>query len=532
MDNLPYYDNNSKGKIAYISNYEGECLTPETPLKEVINSLIKNGPQNVFSDGKIVGYVDHDILLQFLSRKNEELERELDAIINFSADWIFISDGQGYALRANSSYEKEFGVKVVGKNVIELEKEGVFHPSVTKMVLENHKSHTIVQDTLKGKELLTTGCPVFNDDGSIFRVIVNIRDVSQLFELKQKLRETEILKNGYYYELIESGNYRNYTEELFINSDQMVNLVKYIHKFASSDSTVLISGESGVGKGLIAHLIHKLSTRKDKPFINVNCGAIPENLLESELFGYTGGAFTGADKKGKIGKIELANHGTLFLDEITELPFNLQVKLLHFVQEKAISRIGDDKKTNLDIRIIAATNRDINEMVSKKQFREDLFFRLNVIPIEIPPLRERVEDIEPLTNFFLDKLNKKYRCQKGLDAEAINYLKKYNWPGNVRELENLIERLVIIVDENLIRASHLPRHIIGDDCDNKAIKTENKFSTIELQPLEQAKQLLEKTILQKAASLCNSTYEIAKELNTSQPTIVRKMKKYSIKLNH
>lgn len=477
--------------------------------------------------GELCGAVTAAALAAELGRRQEELEREIDAIINFSSDEILVADGEGTVLRANSVFEENFGVKVaeiLGRKVEELEKRKVFFPSVTRLVLQKGSAQTVIQSQRNGRKLLATGTPAFNPDGGIFRVVVNTRDITRLNELRLRLEEAELVKNRYYQELVELRRSGTAAGEILAESVPMLKLLATARKIAPVDSTVLLTGESGVGKGMVARYIHDYSVRRKKPFITVNCGAIPENLLESELFGYAGGAFTGARAEGKIGKLELAHEGTLFLDEITELPLPLQVKLLHVLQEGVISRIGETREIRLDLRIIAASNRDVAGLVSAGAFREDLYFRLNVIPLEIPPLRERPADIAPLALHFLERFNRKYHRRKRLDPAVFDYLTSYHWPGNVRELSNLIERLVIVVDGELIAPPHLPRHVIGRNA-AEAGKAPPPFFP---QPLEQAKENLEKEMLRQALQRCRSTYEIAALLKVNQSTIVRKLKKYGL----
>ncbi|HHX86810.1 MAG TPA: sigma 54-interacting transcriptional regulator [Firmicutes bacterium] len=463
-----------------------------------------------------------------LEKRVLELERELDAIINFSSDEIMVISGDGIILRANSVFEESYGVKIediLGRKAFDLEAQKIFSPSVTRLVMQSKKPHTVIQSQRDGRKLLATGTPVFNPDGSIFRIIANTRDITHLKELELQLEEVELLKERYYQELLELRQSYAGGREILISSTPMRELIRTIEKVAMVDSTVFLTGESGVGKGVIARYIHDCSPRRDEPFITVNCGAIPENLLESELFGYSRGAFTGARKEGKAGKIELADQGTLLLDEITELPFNLQVKLLHVIQEGIISRVGDTREINLDLRFLAATNRDVEKMVEEGKFREDLYFRLNVIPVEIPPLRARKEDIEPMALHFLKHFNSKYRKTKTFDPEVFPYLQSYNWPGNVRELENLVERLVIVVDGELITARHLPENIRGYTSSYNG----QPGIDMPLQPLENAVKAVEKEMLKKALQRCSSTYEMADLLGVNQSTVVRKLQKYGFK---
>ncbi|MHB1407528.1 MAG: sigma-54 interaction domain-containing protein, partial [Desulfitobacteriaceae bacterium] len=260
------------------------------------------------------------------------------------------------------------------------------------------------------------------------------------------------------------------------------------------------------------------------PFITVNCGAIPENLLESELFGYEKGAFTGASKEGKIGLMEAANGGTIFLDEIGELPLNLQVKLLRAIQDKVIHRVGGIKPIELDVRIIAATNRNLKEMVERQAFREDLFYRLNVVQIEIPPLRWRREDIFPLAEHFLRKYTSKYSKTKSIRPEVYRIFENYAWPGNVRELENVIERAVILSEGELIDVSHLPDHFgqIGSAKGEVAIKIR------EVIPWNKALELMERELLRKALEQGKSIRKTADVLGITHTTVLRKGKQYSL----
>lgn len=477
--------------------------------------------------GDICGVVTLAALAEKAAFVAVDLERELDAVISCSSDEILIADSEGKILRANSAFEENFGVRVsevLGQKVSDLERKKIFFPSVTRLVLQKRSPQTVIQSQRSGRKLLATGTPSFNPDGSIFRVVVNTRDITRLNELKHQLEEAELLKNRYYQELLELHQGPTLSGEFFFASPAMQDLIKTAQKIARVDSTVLLTGESGVGKGVLARFVHDNSPRCNKPFITINCGAIPENLLESELFGYAGGAFTGALKEGKVGKLELAHEGTLFLDEIAELPLNLQVKLLHVLQEAVISRIGDAREIKLDLRIIAATNRVLEQEVAEGRFREDLYFRLNVIPLEIPPLRKRLEEIEPLARHFLDKFNRKYRKDKQFTSDALKALTAYHWPGNIRELENLVERMVIVVDEAYIARRHLPDYILSAKQDAPP----EGQTTLPLQPLKKAREAVEQDLLRQALQHCRTTYEMARLLDVDQSTVVRKLKKYNL----
>ncbi|MDY6826200.1 MAG: sigma 54-interacting transcriptional regulator [Bacillota bacterium] len=496
------------------------------PLLKKSEALVVTGEV-----GEIAGAITVSGMYDKLVAKTEELERELDAIINFSSDEILVADGRGAILRVNSVFEENFGAKlsdVLGKSVDELEKKRVFFPSVTRLVLESKSSRTVIQSQRDGRKLLATGTPVFNEEGSIFRVVVNTRDITRLNNLKKQLEEAELLKNRYRQELIELRQDTLWGGDIIAVSPAMKRLLEMVGRIAAADSTVLLTGESGSGKGMIARYIHDNSLRRGKPFTVVNCGAIPENLLESELFGYEGGAFTGARREGKVGKLELANEGTLFLDEITELPLELQVKLLHVLQEGLITKVGGTREIKLNLRFIAATNRDITALVEKGLFREDLYYRLDVIPLTVPPLRERREDIRPLAEAFLEKLGEKYHSQKYFTAEAYAYLENYEWPGNVRELENLVERLMIVVDGAQIDEQNLPRHVLQPRGLLPQREIQEKWECKNLSSLKKAREELEKKMLSAALRSCRTTYEMARVLGIDQSTVVRKLHRYKL----
>jgi len=483
-------------------------------------------PSNAWPGGFIFILLDISDYTNIKSelRQLREAKNELEAIFDSSFDEIFVIDGNGIVQRINKAGETNYGVKTdyfIGQNIFELEKQGYFSPSVTRMVFEKRKRVTTTQKTRSGKELIVTGNPVFDEHGNIIRIVINSRDISELSSLRQRLMETERLAEAYRKQVMQLESGRTLNKEFIARSQHMINLLDLVDKVAKVDSTVLITGESGVGKGLIASRIHQLSNRSKGPFISINCGAIPENLLESELFGYVPGAFTGANKGGKKGLVQAADGGTVFLDEVAELPLNLQVKLLHVIQQKSVTPVGSTTPESVDVRFIAATNRNIKEMVREGTFREDLFYRLNVIPIEIPPLRQRREDIIPLVEHCLSAINEKYGMIKKLAPETRDYLERYNWPGNVREIENLVERFTVTADTVEILPSHLPDYVL-----NHSSNRDKKIYVPQLCPLEDAVQEVEKQLIEKAFQTYGNTYRMAEALGINQSTVVRKMKKY------
>ncbi|NLI11347.1 MAG: sigma 54-interacting transcriptional regulator [Peptococcaceae bacterium] len=311
--------------------------------------------------------------------------------------------------------------------------------------------------------------------------------------------------------------------KIIAHSNTFMRTIDLATRVAQTDSTVLILGESGVGKEVIAHLIYQLNKRREKgAFIKINCGAIPEDLLESELFGYDTGAFTGAKKEGKKGMFELAQQGVIFLDEIAELPLRLQVKLLRVLQEKEFFRLGAVKPVNADVQIIAATNKDLLEAVKAKSFREDLYYRLNVVPIVVPPLRERWEDIVPLILLYLNEFNEKYKQSKFFSSECLKVMLSYSWPGNVRQLANLIERLVVTCEEQMIRVQDLPGEI------KTPVSISDRFHINESLSLPEALSRLEREMVEWTMRRYRSTYKAAKALGVSQSTVARCVKKYGL----
>lgn len=301
----------------------------------------------------------------------------------------------------------------------------------------------------------------------------------------------------------------------------MIRIKEMAIKIGAMDATVVITGESGTGKEVVANLIQKNSKRADKAFIKVNCAAIPETLFESEFFGYEKGTFTGANVNGKMGIFEMANGGTLFLDEIGELPLAMQSKVLRVLQEKEVRRIGGEENKPVDVRIIAATNRNLKKEMEKGNFRSDLYYRLFVVPINIPPLRQRKEDIAPLTNYFLNKFNAMYEVKKEISSEAIKAMEKYNWYGNVRELRNIIERLVVSGEGNTISAFQVEMCLKEDNFNNAEPVKNGENAT-----LDELIENYEKQIIIQAVEECGTLTAAAQKLNVNKSTISRKLKKY------
>ena len=458
----------------------------------------------------------------------KQLTMQLDAIIESSYDGLYITDGEANTLRVNQAYERISGLKredLIGRNMRDLVQEGVLDRSVTLEVLRLREPVTIMQDIAVDKHVIVTGNPFFDKNGDISLVVTNVRDITELNQLHLELEETRKISSRYQEELEELQKLKAASHELIVRSEAFRATLKQAVKVSQVDATVLITGESGVGKSLLARLIHKMSQRKDGPFIKISCGAIPENLMESELFGYEKGAFTGARTGGKAGLLEVGNGGTIFLDEIGELPLNLQVKLLDVLEDKEITRLGGTTPRSMDLRLITATNRDLKQMVREKNFREDLFFRLNVIPLHIPPLRERKEAIIPLIDHFLHESIEATGNRKSISSEVYETLVKYPFYGNVRELMNMVERMAVLSDEDVIGLKDLP----------PGVKEESRSSLYgelgESLPLQEAVAKFEEEIIREAISANGTISKAAQILGVNQSTISRKAKKYKILLH-
>lgn len=448
---------------------------------------------------------------------------KLGDILESSFDGIYITDGQANTLMINKAYERITGIKreeLMGKNMNDVVSAGYISESATLLVLGNKKVNTIEQNFKTGKKALVTATPVFDDAGSITMVVANVRDITELYELKEKLNENEHLTKRYYMELEQMRLQLLKNTDIIARDKKMLDVVQIAKRISSLDITALLTGETGVGKDEIAKFIYRNSERKNNQFIKINCGAIPETLIEAELFGYEKGSFTGANKDGKMGLFEIADGGTLFLDEVGEIPLDMQVKLLRVLQDNEVKRVGGVKSVKVDVRIIAATNRNLEEMVKEKRFREDLYYRLNIVPIYIPPLRERRDDIIPLINYFLCKLNKKYNFNKSLTAEALSCLYEYEWNGNVRELKNIIERIMIMSNDNIIIKGDLPKNIrdVGEELEI-GLKDE-------LLPLKTALEKVERHMIKIAFDRHGNVRAAAKALEIDPATFVRKRQKY------
>lgn len=453
----------------------------------------------------------------------KELKANFNEILEVLSEESLISDGDGTVLWVNPGFERFYGVKseeALGMTVYEMEEKGYFRPSIIAKVLERREKITMVQKSHIGADILVTATPVYDEAGRIKLVVSYSHDITELREIQRKYSSLQNQVEKYMTELHELRKGSRGERNVIGQSVQMEKIIQTINRIADLDANVLLLGDSGVGKTMLAKVIHQKSERAQGPFIDINCAAIPENLLESELFGYEKGSFTGANAQGKVGLMELADGGTLLLDEISETPLAIQAKLLKAIQEKTLTRVGGTKPIKVDFRLIAATNCNLEEYAEKGKFRKDLYYRLNVVNIKIPPLCQRREDILPLVDYYTELFNTKYNLEKSYSPEALDYLTEYSWPGNIRELANVIERVIVTSGSGTIGVADLPEEITNRKQNQGAAMLEKVDS------LTHAVELLEESLIRQAYEKYHTTTGVAKALKISQPTAFRKVSKY------
>ncbi len=446
-------------------------------------------------------------------------------MLNKLKDGIYITDELGTTIFVNDAFLNLSGLtreQIIGKTVYDLRKYDILPNSCCAKVIETMGPVSTINHYYKGQRCLVSGSPIFDENGNLSKTIAVIRDVSELDVLMKTITKD---KN-----LFVKSDYNLQTKEVndpveIINNIRMKNIYKKAKKIANVDTTILILGETGVGKDFIATYIHSISNRKNGKFIKINCGAVPEHLLESEFFGYEEGAFTGAQKGGKKGLFEEANGGILYLDEIGDMPYTLQVKLLSAINDKMFYRIGGISPIEFNARIIAATNHDLQKLVEEKKFRADLYYRLNVVTLVIPPLRSRKEDIIPLTTQFLEYYNNKYGKNSYFTSNCLENFLIYEWPGNIRELKNIIERLVLMTDNAGIDTDLFREHLI---------LTENNTGLTDLflsdrKTLKEKTEEYEKEIIESTLAVSKNMKEAALRLGIDISTLVRKKQRYSIR---
>ncbi|MCA1770705.1 MAG: sigma 54-interacting transcriptional regulator [Halomonas sp.] len=465
----------------------------------------------------------------------------LKTIVDTAHDHFFVVDADGQVRHVSPSAAAVYGMSceaLCASTVQRLEADGVLDPSVSLEVIRSGRPVQLVQRTGTGRRVIAQAHPIF-EEGKLVAVVSRSMDLTDLQLLQQEYallqqRFSDHLKNSQAIER-EDSTLEHELDELEVKSPLMREIALLLRRVAPTDATVMMLGESGVGKTAFARQLHRWSARRDGAFIDINCAAIPENLFEAEMFGYRAGAFSGAAPGGRIGLIEQAAGGTLFLDEIGELPLGVQTKLLKAIQDGHISRLGDNQSRRVDFRLVVATNQDLNRRVEEGSFRLDLYYRLNVIPVTLPPLRERREDIPGLVERQLRRLNRRYGQEKLLDRSSWQSLMSKDWPGNVRELENWLERAWLSSDD-IIHATTFASTGPGAPQTQEAAPVEAPEVPAIQRPLREGdglKDALNRTEHAILAELCetlSSTYAIADRLGISQPSVVRKLKQHELRI--
>lgn len=520
-----------KNNITSILEIDPDFI-PELILEEEqINKYINFSNIKITVDIYVTKYDNINSGFLYVFEDSALTSQELDEIINCIDDIVAIVNKDGIYEKGNKVIEKTLGIELedyIGKKVeFFIDKEAISKP-IAQEVIKSQKTQCKNVKYTNGKVITYTGIPIFNENGDLNRVVLTGRDVSELVKLEAELEKTQKLKEEYYTQLQEMKKNSQFNKVVY-SSDRMDKLLNIVNRAAQTDSSIFITGESGVGKEEIAKFIHRNSKREGKPFIAINCAAIPSELLESEFFGYEEGAFTGAKKGGKKGLFEEANGGTIFLDEIGELPLQMQSKLLRVLQENGFMRIGGNKFISIDVRYICATNLSKEELSNKLKFRQDLYYRLGVVPIRVPSLRERKDDIFPLIHHFLSYFNDKYDRNVRISKNVMQLLYRYNWPGNVRELKNLIERFVILAERDVISESELNMLIQLEEHAHKENEQQDIIIT-RLMDLNKAYRMVDEIMIGRALKEHGTIVEAAKVLGIDPSTIHRKIKKgYNIK---
>ncbi len=455
---------------------------------------------------------------------------ELKELLNYYYGNVLVTDGNGVLIYLNESAASSFGLtvdEILGRTCYEMHIEGYSDYSVAEEALKSKKSVISRYTTNKGINVICCANPIFDDKGNVRRLVVYTQDMNMLKNVMQEI-ENEKLKTKNIQQTLSYLQEKMACQNIVCASEVMDDLFKILLNIAPTDSTVMIYGESGTGKEVLANFVHQNSLRRDKPFIPINCAAIPAELMEAEFFGYERGAFTGANREGKAGLFEMADGGTIFLDELGEMSLSLQSKLLRVLESGEVKRIGSSKTIKTDVRIISATNRDLKKMIMEKTFREDLYYRLNVIPVKIPPLRERPEDIEALSLHFLNEYNRKYGKNVEISDKVMQDFKEYSWPGNIRELRNEIERYVITegriklsIDTAFSQENPETAPVITDGGKNVAF---NGY----IGPLKEVMGKYEYEYIRSVINECGGVMtEAAKRLGIHRSALYKKLDKYS-----
>ncbi len=459
---------------------------------------------------------------------SEKYIKELEAILDQSIVGFCVADNQGNIMHVNKAHGRITGTEAcyeVGRNLEDEERNGEISSSVTMKVLRLKQPVTMKQDNSNGRSYIVHSSPVFDSHEKIKFVVSNLVDMSDIEKLKSEMEDAKYVSEQLTIQLNQLKTKYDQSSMIVYRSKKMQDIIGTASRIALKNSTVLLLGDSGVGKELVAEFIHMQSPRNNNPFIKINCGAIVENLLETELFGYEPGSFTGGVKEGRKGLLEYADHGTLFLDEIGEMSLNLQVKLLRFLQSHELFRVGGRESIGLDVRIVAATNSNLEQMVQEGTFRKDLYYRLNVVPINVPSLEDRKEDIPILIEHFRRMYNETHSLSKKISPDVVNALMEMKLPGNVRELQHIIERLILLSESDSINLLDFKKIIGSSHASPDSSQCDYQYD------MNRIIESKEQEILEKLAITYRSTYEIAKILGISQPTVCRKLNKYGISIS-
>lgn len=462
----------------------------------------------------------------------------LETVLDNMQEPVYVLDNKGnfiYVNRALIDLSGSTKKVLLSYSMYRMAQEGIISRAVSDDVLKYKRSFSFFQDVInfqgKRHRQLNTVTPIFDSNGNVEFVVAVLLPINML---NQKIHSAN---SSAHFSTMNPTSIRLNSRDVIAESPAMKQVLELAKALSEVDTAVLITGETGCGKDVVAHLIHKLGARSKAPFVEINCASLPENLLEAELFGYTAGAFTGAMPGGKMGLIESAAGGTLFLDEINSMPLPLQGKLLRAIETKTFTKVGAVKSTKVDFRVLAATNRDLADCVQEGAFRQDLYYRLNVMPVQIPPLRERPEDIEPLVHSFLHHYGEKYGRPRCVSQKVMRQMRAYDWPGNVRELKNLVERMVIMSSGEVIEINELPSTALtrGVHEDGPWAHDGYFLPPVPLmgdpQPdfsLESYMEQCEKALLKRVLEQCGSTYKAAEYLKTSQSAIARRKAKYGL----
>ena len=480
----------------------------------------------VNNTGRLLGILTSDNLRDKYYMQLEEIGRNLWIAMDTVRVAICVVNAKGIVVYWNSSVEELYGVKaekIVGRPMVEY-----FPNALLQRVIETGEGFDLIEhQPREGTHVIISATPI-KREGRLIGAVSTERDVTELMNLTKEVQKFRHQVSYLEEEIKKIRNDRFPLENFIAKSPNMIAILDLVKRVANTEAAVLIRGESGTGKELIAHALHLESARREQPFIVIDCSAIPETLLESELFGYEAGAFTGANQAGKLGKFELAEGGTILLDEIGDMPVEMQAKMLRVLQNKMFYRVGGVKPIKVNVRVVAATNRNLESMIKQGTFREDLYYRLDVVSIRLPPLRERKEDIQLLIDKFMKEFSGKYKkLILRIQPEVISTLLDYDWPGNVRELKNVIERLVVLTEDNIIKATYLPEHLRQQALTGN--KQREAVTVNQLIPLSEIVQEAEKQVIALALNQAKQNRShAAKLLDIPRSTLYYKLDELEI----